>query len=62
MAEAKRYYALLRIVDDLTAVEDEFLKVALYDFGPVERTTAPPSRRSRRATRSSSRASTGWTS
>ncbi|KUJ58049.1 Cof-type HAD-IIB family hydrolase [Streptomyces sp. NPDC093228] len=41
VAEAKRYYALLRIVDDLTAVEDEFLKVALYDFGPVERTTAP---------------------
>ncbi|MEU1412264.1 Cof-type HAD-IIB family hydrolase [Streptomyces sp. NPDC005731] len=41
VAEAKRYYAVLRIVDDLTAVEDEFLKVALYDFGPVERTTAP---------------------
>ncbi|MFC9078274.1 Cof-type HAD-IIB family hydrolase [Streptomyces sp. NPDC057062] len=41
VAEAKRYYALLRIVDDLTVVEDEFLKVALYDFGPVERTTAP---------------------
>ncbi|MEV7362242.1 Cof-type HAD-IIB family hydrolase [Streptomyces sp. NPDC003328] len=41
VTEVKRYYALLRIVDDLTAVEDEFLKVALYDFGPVERTTAP---------------------
>ncbi|MFE9126518.1 Cof-type HAD-IIB family hydrolase [Streptomyces sp. NPDC007148] len=41
VTEVKRYYALLRIVDDLTAVEDEFLKAALYDFGPVERTTAP---------------------
>ncbi|GAA3782679.1 Cof-type HAD-IIB family hydrolase [Streptomyces chiangmaiensis] len=41
VAEAKRYYALLRIVEDLTAVEDEFLKVALYDFGPVGRSTAP---------------------
>ncbi|MGR6968498.1 Cof-type HAD-IIB family hydrolase [Streptomyces cynarae] len=41
MAEASRYYALLKPVDDLTDVEDEFLKVALFDFGPVERTTAP---------------------
>lgn len=41
LAEARRYYALLRPVEDLTAVEDEFLKVALYDFGPVERSTAP---------------------
>ncbi|MEV6741148.1 Cof-type HAD-IIB family hydrolase [Streptomyces sp. NPDC051104] len=41
MAEASRYYALLKPVDDLTTVEDEFLKVALFDFGPVEGTTAP---------------------
>ncbi|POX45381.1 Cof-type HAD-IIB family hydrolase [Streptomyces sp. Ru72] len=41
MAEASRYYALLKPVDDLTTVEDEFLKVALFDFGAVERTTAP---------------------
>ncbi|MGW5169944.1 Cof-type HAD-IIB family hydrolase [Streptomyces nodosus] len=41
VAEASKYYALLRTVEDLTAVEDEFLKVALYDFGPVDRTTAP---------------------
>lgn len=41
VAEAGRYYALLETVEDLTAVEDEFLKVALFDFGPVERTTAP---------------------
>ncbi|MEU6095238.1 Cof-type HAD-IIB family hydrolase [Streptomyces sp. NPDC047079] len=41
LAEAKRYYALLETVDDLSTVDDEFLKVALFDFGPVERTTAP---------------------
>lgn len=41
LAEAGRYYALLHTVEDLTAVDDEFLKVALYDFGPVERSTAP---------------------
>ncbi|MFI9648177.1 Cof-type HAD-IIB family hydrolase [Streptomyces sp. NPDC052040] len=41
LAEARRYYALLETVEDLTAVDDEFLKVALFDFGPVERTTAP---------------------
>ncbi|WP_055490961.1 Cof-type HAD-IIB family hydrolase [Streptomyces sp. TP-A0356] len=41
LAEAEKYYARLRTVEDLTAVEDEFLKVALFDFGPVERTTAP---------------------
>ena len=41
VAEAGRYYTLLRTVDDLTTVDDEFLKVALFDFGPVERTTAP---------------------
>ncbi|MFF3908017.1 Cof-type HAD-IIB family hydrolase [Streptomyces sp. NPDC001848] len=41
LTEVRRYYALLRTVDDLTTVDDEFLKVALYDFGPVARTTAP---------------------
>ncbi|MFD1656713.1 Cof-type HAD-IIB family hydrolase [Streptomyces caeni] len=41
LAEAGKYYTLLRTVEDLTAVDDEFLKVALFDFGPVERTTAP---------------------
>jgi Cof subfamily protein (haloacid dehalogenase superfamily) len=39
--EAEKYYALLRAVDDLTGVDDEFLKVALFDFGSVEHTTAP---------------------
>lgn len=41
LAEVERYYALLRTVDDLTTVDDEFLKVALYDFGPAARATAP---------------------
>ncbi|MGW2937300.1 Cof-type HAD-IIB family hydrolase [Streptomyces sp. NPDC001156] len=41
VAEASKYYTLLRTVEDLTTVDDQFLKVALYDFGPVERTTAP---------------------
>jgi Cof subfamily protein (haloacid dehalogenase superfamily) len=41
LSEVKRYYALLSTVDDLTTVDDEFLKVALYDFGPVVRATAP---------------------
>jgi Cof subfamily protein (haloacid dehalogenase superfamily) len=41
VAEARKYYTLLRTVEDLTTVDDQFLKVALYDFGPVERTTAP---------------------
>ncbi|MEU6371035.1 Cof-type HAD-IIB family hydrolase [Streptomyces sp. NPDC046931] len=41
LSEARRYYTLLETVDDLTSVDDEFLKVALFDFGPVERTTAP---------------------
>ncbi|MEU1596893.1 Cof-type HAD-IIB family hydrolase [Streptomyces sp. NPDC005708] len=40
VAEASKYYTLLRTVEDLTTVDDQFLKVALYDFGPVERTTA----------------------
>lgn len=34
--EARRYYAELRIVDDLTAVEDEVLKLATYDFVDAE--------------------------
>jgi Cof subfamily protein (haloacid dehalogenase superfamily) len=41
VAEARKYYTLLRTVEDLTTVDDQFLKVALYDFGPVERATAP---------------------
>ncbi|MGW2640657.1 Cof-type HAD-IIB family hydrolase [Streptomyces sp. NPDC001348] len=41
LAEVRRYYVENRIVEDLTAVDDEVLKVALFDFGSAERTTAP---------------------
>lgn len=41
-AEVDRYYARLTVVDDLyDVVDDEILKVAIYDFGSSERTTAP---------------------
>jgi len=39
--EADRYYARLQSVADLDEVDDEILKVAIYDFGDAERTTAP---------------------
>lgn len=38
LAEARKYYARLEMVDDLAAVEDDFLKVAGYDFGDAEHT------------------------
>ncbi|MEV7284731.1 Cof-type HAD-IIB family hydrolase [Streptomyces sp. NPDC093252] len=41
LAEVRRYYVRNEIVDDVTAVDDDILKVALYDFGPVERATVP---------------------
>lgn len=41
LAEVRRYYTRLKPVDDVTTVDDEILKVALFDFGPVERDTAP---------------------
>ncbi|MER6472575.1 Cof-type HAD-IIB family hydrolase [Streptomyces collinus] len=41
LAEVRKYYVEHRVVEDVTAVEDEVIKVALFDFGPVERTTAP---------------------
>ena len=41
LAEARKYYAELRVVEDVTAVEDDFIKVALFDFGSAEYTTAP---------------------
>ncbi|MEU8713341.1 Cof-type HAD-IIB family hydrolase [Streptomyces sp. NPDC048663] len=41
LAEVRRYYVEHRVVDDLTAVDDDLIKVALFDFGPAERTTAP---------------------
>ncbi|MFZ3554332.1 Cof-type HAD-IIB family hydrolase [Streptomyces sp. BH055] len=41
MAQVRTYYAAHEIVDDATAVEDEFVKVALFDFGSAQDTTAP---------------------
>ncbi|MBG0850937.1 HAD family hydrolase [Streptomyces spinoverrucosus] len=41
LAEVRKYYVEHRTVEDVTAVEDDILKIALYDFGPAERTTAP---------------------
>jgi Cof subfamily protein (haloacid dehalogenase superfamily) len=40
--EVTRYFARLRPVDDLLEVtDDEILKVAVFDFGSAEQTTAP---------------------
>ncbi|MFE2043806.1 Cof-type HAD-IIB family hydrolase [Streptomyces sp. NPDC059477] len=41
LAEVRKYYVQHRVVEDVTAVDDDILKVALFDFGAVERTTAP---------------------
>lgn len=38
---AARHYAWLEQVDDLTAVDDVVLKIAVFDFGSVEEVTAP---------------------
>ncbi|WP_137843002.1 Cof-type HAD-IIB family hydrolase [Microbacterium sp. 2FI] len=40
LAEARKYYAKLEIVDDLRAVDDQVLKVAIFDFADAE-ATAP---------------------
>lgn len=39
--ECDRYYALLARVEDLTTIEDEVLKVAVFDFGDAAATTEP---------------------
>ncbi|MFI5793660.1 Cof-type HAD-IIB family hydrolase [Streptomyces sp. NPDC051677] len=41
LAEVARYYVRHRVVEDVTAVDDDILKVALFDFGSVEESTAP---------------------
>ena len=41
LAEVEKYYAKLQIVDDLTAIDDQVLKLAIYDFDGGERHTAP---------------------
>jgi len=37
----RRYYVENRVVADATALDDDILKVALFDFGSAARTTAP---------------------
>jgi len=41
LAQARPYYARLEVVEDLLAVDDEILKVAVYEFGDVSRGAAP---------------------
>ncbi|WP_329415520.1 Cof-type HAD-IIB family hydrolase [Streptomyces sp. NBC_00704] len=41
LAEAARYYVRHQVVEDVAAVDDEIVKVALFDFGSAEESTAP---------------------
>lgn len=41
LAQCEPYYALLERVDDLTAVQDTVLKVAVHDFGSAETGAGP---------------------
>jgi Cof subfamily protein (haloacid dehalogenase superfamily) len=41
LAEARRYYAELAVVDDVLGPRDDVLKIAVYDFGDAEAGTAP---------------------
>ncbi|WP_369393590.1 Cof-type HAD-IIB family hydrolase [Streptomyces sp. CG1] len=41
LAEVRKYYVEHRVVEDVTAVDDDVIKVALFDFGPAEHSTAP---------------------
>lgn len=41
LAESRRYYAALELVDDLLAVDDDVVKLAVFDFGDAETGTAP---------------------
>ncbi|WP_174447473.1 HAD family hydrolase [Demequina subtropica] len=41
MSKVEPYYAALEVVDDLTAVEDAVLKVAVYDFGDAAHDAYP---------------------
>lgn len=41
LAECGKYYALLQHTDDVLSVDDDVLKIAVYDFGDGEHDTAP---------------------
>src|SRR5690606_21705967 len=62
VTETEKYYARLQVVDDLTAMRDEVLKIAVFVFGRPSGWPPPPSPPSRGPTRWWCRASTGSTS
>jgi Cof subfamily protein (haloacid dehalogenase superfamily) len=41
LAEVDKYYHRLQVVDDLNTVDDDILKVAIYDFESSEKVSAP---------------------
>jgi Cof subfamily protein (haloacid dehalogenase superfamily) len=41
LAEVRKYYVRHRVVADVAAVDDDVIKIALFDFGSAEATTAP---------------------
>lgn len=41
LAEAQKYYAQLRIVEDVLEPDDQILKIAVFDFVSAEDSTAP---------------------
>jgi Cof subfamily protein (haloacid dehalogenase superfamily) len=41
LAEVRTYYARLETVEDVTAVDDDLIKLAFYDFGRAEEGLAP---------------------
>ncbi len=41
LAEVEQYYLRCEVVEDAAAVDDDVIKVALFDFGAAEETTAP---------------------
>ncbi|MET9130405.1 Cof-type HAD-IIB family hydrolase [Streptomyces antibioticus] len=41
LSEVEQYYLRCEVVEDVTAVDDDVIKVALFDFGAAEKTTAP---------------------
>ncbi len=49
LAEVRKYYHAHRLVDDATAVDDEIVKVAVFDFGPSSGPRRPARRLRRHA-------------
>ncbi|WP_352303091.1 Cof-type HAD-IIB family hydrolase [Kineosporia sp. NBRC 101731] len=49
VGEVRKYYAALEIVDDLLAVDDQMLKIAVFDFGDAETGAGPQLERFRQS-------------